>query len=436
MYRTLLIAIVSGFALESALFAATIRVPADHATIQEAINASSTGDEIVVSPGEYGIDAPITFGGRGITLRSEQGAAVTTLRGTDHENSGSIFSLDDAEPPEAIIDGFTISDTEGTIRTISVFGGPPFMLSLGAGIYIGTNSEPLIRNCVFRNLTADNGAAAFCDLDSQPRFENCEFRNNILPYKPELFSVQFGGCISAAFDSLITVSGSRFENNVGLEGAGIGARAGSTVHVTDCEFVGNRSIRGGAIGSRSAILTIENSKFTRNGVMSGVETQIRSYQGGALYFWASGNNNDPVKITNCEFDSNFANNEGGAIYTDTTGVPFENLALIDGCRFADNLSNDGGGVFVEYGASAVKFQNSTFENNRALRNGGAVNVLYDTETLYENCAFQGNTASEGGAVRVQQGDAEFSRVTMAANAAGAGGGILNVRGQISIDRSV
>jgi len=55
-----------------------INVPADHTTIQAAINAAAvSGDEIVVGSGTY--NEAINFSGKAINLRSSGGAAVTIM---------------------------------------------------------------------------------------------------------------------------------------------------------------------------------------------------------------------------------------------------------------------------------------------------------------------------------------------------------------------
>ena len=50
---------------------------ADFASIQSAINAATNGDEIVVRPGRY--RETLSFLGKAITVRSEQGPEVTTV---------------------------------------------------------------------------------------------------------------------------------------------------------------------------------------------------------------------------------------------------------------------------------------------------------------------------------------------------------------------
>ena len=56
---------------------ATIYVPADYPTIQSAINASTDGDEIVVSPGTYVEN--IHFDGKNIILRSTDPTSPQSL---------------------------------------------------------------------------------------------------------------------------------------------------------------------------------------------------------------------------------------------------------------------------------------------------------------------------------------------------------------------
>ena len=59
-----------GLSVPAVTDAATIRVPADAATIQSAIDSAVTGDTVLVSPGTYVEN--INFRGKAITVASEQ----------------------------------------------------------------------------------------------------------------------------------------------------------------------------------------------------------------------------------------------------------------------------------------------------------------------------------------------------------------------------
>ena len=59
--------------------AETIAVPMEVGTIQEAIDLAQGDDIVLVSPGRY--NEAINFKGKAITVKSTQGAAVTTIDG-------------------------------------------------------------------------------------------------------------------------------------------------------------------------------------------------------------------------------------------------------------------------------------------------------------------------------------------------------------------
>ena len=59
-----------------------LHVPAEYSTIQAAVDASSSGDTVLVAPGEYVGD--VDMGGKLITLRSSDGATKTTIKAMEH----------------------------------------------------------------------------------------------------------------------------------------------------------------------------------------------------------------------------------------------------------------------------------------------------------------------------------------------------------------
>ena len=68
---------LSSLAASSVAWTADYFVPDNFATIQAAINASSSGDTITVRPGTY--NERLDIGGRNIVLKSELGAAATII---------------------------------------------------------------------------------------------------------------------------------------------------------------------------------------------------------------------------------------------------------------------------------------------------------------------------------------------------------------------
>ena len=74
--------------LAGTTLAATITVPGDYATIQEAVNAASNGDVIEIAAGIYYPTATINTLGKAVTLRGvpgngKDGAPTTVIDGQD-----------------------------------------------------------------------------------------------------------------------------------------------------------------------------------------------------------------------------------------------------------------------------------------------------------------------------------------------------------------
>lgn len=86
--------------------ATTIHVPADHPTIQAAINAAANGDTILVAPGAY--NEAIIFNGKALTLESSGGrdATIINAAGTD---TSAVKIIDTQGAGSTVIDGFTIT---------------------------------------------------------------------------------------------------------------------------------------------------------------------------------------------------------------------------------------------------------------------------------------------------------------------------------------
>ena len=115
--------IFSGFS-----YSATLHVPSEYTTIQEAIDAALDGDAVLVAPGTY--IENIDFKGKAITVESDQGPEITIIDGND---SGSVVWFHSGEGQDSILNGFTISNGSD-----SDFGG--------GGIHCGSNCSPIVIN--------------------------------------------------------------------------------------------------------------------------------------------------------------------------------------------------------------------------------------------------------------------------------------------------
>jgi hypothetical protein len=147
------------FALAYETNAATIHVPADQPTIQAAIDASTSGDTVLVAPGTYYED--INFYGKIITVTSEQGAATTVI---DAGGKPSVVTFKSGETRNAILSGFTITGGRNIYS--------------GAGISVSFSS-PTIRD----NIITGNSGCSGVGIDSyfsSPRIEYNTISRNII----------------------------------------------------------------------------------------------------------------------------------------------------------------------------------------------------------------------------------------------------------------
>ncbi len=139
--------------------AATIDVPGNFPTIQGAISAAATGDTVVVEPGTYFEN--IDFKGKLITVRSAQGAGVTTI---DGRGVAPVVNFSNAETTAAVLQGFTLQHGNGTASFIYA----------GGGIHI-YNASPTVQNNV---VTANQACASGNGIDVS--FSSAVIRDNTI----------------------------------------------------------------------------------------------------------------------------------------------------------------------------------------------------------------------------------------------------------------
>jgi serine protease len=157
--NTLTFAVVLAFAAGAAAEAATIRVPADAASIQEAIASAAPGDTVLVAPGTYVEN--LTFLGKAITVVSEGGPAVTVI---DGNFAGPVVGFAEGEPRAAVLRGFTIQ------HGASSFGG--------GGLFIQNSSPTIADNWIISN-GACTGAGVYSNFAS-PLIQGNRIAGNFL----------------------------------------------------------------------------------------------------------------------------------------------------------------------------------------------------------------------------------------------------------------
>jgi serine protease len=169
--------------------AATLNVPAQYAGIQQAIDASTDGDTVLIAPGTY--PGQINFRGKAITVTSRGGPSNTIV---DAMGAGNVVVFDSGETQSSEISGLTFQNGAGNFGAgIIVIGASPHIVGNvfhsnvegvgGSGAGIGGAGSPLIEKNLFyaNSCSANDNLSGVISLNngSQPIIVNNVFRDNV-----------------------------------------------------------------------------------------------------------------------------------------------------------------------------------------------------------------------------------------------------------------
>lgn len=151
--KPILVVAFAGCLIPTLALAATRYVPTNYATIQAAIDASSSGDYIVVLPDSQngGPYAGFRYNGKNVTVQSQAGKALTTI-------AGEVKFWDD-EPLTATLMGFTVQGGTSPIRI---------------GQLDSSNSRPHVEDCI---ITGGSSTGIKLSGSGGPALWNLEVKN-------------------------------------------------------------------------------------------------------------------------------------------------------------------------------------------------------------------------------------------------------------------
>lgn len=362
----LLILIITTLFIPTVGLAATIFVPQDYNTIQEAIEASSKWDEIYVSPGTYFEN--INFNGKHVVVSSLYGAEHTVI---DGNQADSVVTFESGESGASLL-YFTITNgkSQGWIYkgggiTCTNASSPLIKENIitgnvsehyGGGIHCDKSSSPnILDNTICDNL-AEVGGGINCSDNSAPRIEYNLIQNNhaIDDFPPGSGS---GGGISCGYNSNAIIRGNTICHNT-TNGGGGGISCSSEAQIDMNIISNNTSDHGGGISIANSSPKVQNNI---------IEGNKASLYGGGIYLWDVAF----LEIMNNSIVTNAAENGGGlACYN------FSLSGTVDPVAFVTNTILWGNGA--------------TFGKEVWLSTNGAI---YNYDLTFSHCDLEGGGAS-------------------------------------------
>lgn len=350
LHRILFCAVLAALPPSFAAAQKTIQVPSGQASIQAGIDAASDGDTVLVSPGTYYEN--IDFKGKGITVKSTDGAAKTII---DAGASGNVVQFISGETRSAVLDGFTVQNS----------GRPPDSLhdpngTSGGGILV-YQSAPVLNALVVRN----NLCTGIYVVYGAPLIQNSTVSDTVAftlnATQSDNYTCTYGNGTGINFRfAYVNPAGKNWQPTV--LNSTIARNIGTPLH--------SSIVRGGGIASLDAQPFIQGNVIFGNSAPGYNAIGL----GGGIDIWDGG----ATIVQNVIYGNSAEAGGGGISISQPIGANEDPVVVVNN-TIADNvistptpgsgLSGDGSQIFLSV------LRNVTFVNNTI--SGSTTNALFE-----------------------------------------------------------
>ncbi|MFQ6101733.1 MAG: right-handed parallel beta-helix repeat-containing protein [Anaerolineae bacterium] len=378
-----------------------------YASVQAAVDAASTGDEILVATGVYtgvGVRPRNDFVTTGVVTQVVYVSKTVTVRGgytTTNwtRNPISYPTTLDAEGLGRVI--YATGDITLTLEGLRLTDGAA---KGGGGIYT-YKARPVVSDChVYSNTVtnAPGGGIYLGDSDGAVLRDNRVYSNTAV----------YGGGIALVYSDDAVLMGNRVYSNTAdlASGGGICLQVSHGVTLTGNAVFSNTAVEhGGGVYVEDSDYTV----LTSNDIFGNTANQ---YGGGVRLT----NNPTATLIGNAAY-GNTANGYGGGINL----VGCDNARLAYNDVFSNTANQMGGGVLLTSSDDITLAGNQVYRNTAAT-GGGGIELHSSGDAMLVNNVVVENwlTTSGGGAgILVVNAEARLLHTTIARNTGGHGSGV-------------
>jgi predicted outer membrane repeat protein len=248
----------------------------------------------------------------------------------------------------------------------------------GGAIY-ALNSVSIDSSTISQNLAYGYGGAIYVAYNSEvgpEDFPHLQINNSEISYN-QSFN-ESGGAVYTN-DANLTITGSIFDGNHAYYDGGAIQAANARVSIRTSSFENNSSSSddGGALDFDGSEVRISETTFTGN---------IADDDGGSIQAWDS-----TLELRAVTMTQNSAGGDGGAVDLNVDST----ITILDSL-FANNSAEGDGGVIDD---GTMKIARSTFQQNSAGDEGGALWIGDHGQSIVLNSIFRENAATHfGGAI--------------------------------------